>query len=126
MKSFGTCIIKIVNLLENLQEISGTRLSITRSEFDSNPKKICSFSYAYKTFGYSWNNLLIKAKLKPKMIFKKGRKTGRKPENKKNYKEVSCLRCDSIFESPDPKLCRICKSCKNSIEYIEEFKIGEY
>lgn len=119
MKLNGTSVAKFSSFLENLKEIAGTCFFITRSEYDQNPNKICSFSHINKTFGYTWNTVLKMGDLQPKRILPQPSTQGRKPINKSKFKEVSCLRCDSMFVSPDPNNFRICNKCKSMIELEE-------
>ncbi len=114
----GTCIVKLENVIKSIKEIAGT-CYLTRAEYDNNEKKICSFSHIDKNFVVTWNELLAQAKIPIKRRFRFPIKQGRKPKNKEKYKEVSCLRCDSLFVSPDPSNFRICPSCKNMIELEE-------
>src|SRR3990167_4687850 len=119
MKLQGTSVVKFSNFLENLKDIAGTCLSITRAQYDDNENKICSFSHAGKIFGLTWNQLLEKTGISPTKIFTQSSNQGRKLKNKSKYKEIGCLRCDSLFVSSDPCNFRICAKCKNMIELEE-------
>lgn len=119
MKLSGTCVVKLSDFFENLKEIAGTRYSITRVTFDENPDKSCSFSHINKNFKVTWNICLEKAGLAPKRILPQPPTQGRKSKDKTKYREVSCLRCDSLFVSPDPSNFRICSTCKNMLQLEE-------
>ena len=118
MKLQGTSVVKLLNFLENIKDIAGTCF-ITRTEYDQNPKKICSFSHVNKIFGYTWNTVLEMSDLQPNRILPNPITQGRKPKNTEKYREVSCLRCDLMFISPDPSNFRICSNCKNMLELEE-------
>ncbi len=118
MKLTGTSVAKISKFLENLKDIAGTCL-ITKSEYDGNTEKYCSYSHINKIFGMSWNRCLEKSGIAINRNISLPITQGRKPKDLSKKKTVSCLRCDSIFESPDPKLIRICPTCKNKKEMID-------
>jgi len=119
MKLTGTSVVKFSNFLENLKDLAGTCLSLTRAQYDDNENKICSYNHVNKKFNLRWNQLLEKAGLSPTKIFTQSSNLGRKLKDKSKYKEVSCLRCDSMFVSPDPSNFRICPKCKNMVELEE-------
>lgn len=121
MRLSGTSVVKIEKFIENLRGLAGTN-SITRLDYDNNPEKLCSFSHINKRFNLNWNSVLEMAEIKPNRILPIPITQGRKPKDRSKYKIVECLRCLEMFESPDPKLIRICPSCKrnNEIEDIEE------
>lgn len=118
MKLQGTSVVKLLNFLENIKDIAGTCF-ITRNEYDQNPDKICSFSHLNKTFGYTWNTIIEMSGLHPKRVIQKPFLQGRKLKDRSKEKEVSCLRCDSMFVSPDQSNFRICNNCKNMLELEE-------
>ncbi len=113
MKLRGTSVVKFDYFIDNIQELAGTCNSITRSEYDSNIGKICSYAHINKNFNMTWNYCLKMAGLRINKNFENVH-SGRKIKNKTNYKTVSCLKCDDLFESFNPKLNRICPSCKNN------------
>ena len=115
LKLNGTSIVKLSKFLENLKDIAGTCF-ITRNEYDQNPDKICSYSHINKIFKYTWNTSIEMSGLLPKRTIQKPFLQGRKLKDRSKEKEVSCLRCDSMFISPDPSNFRICNNCKNRIE----------
>jgi len=111
--------INFMDFIENLKDIAGTCF-LTRTEFDKNPKKICSFSYINRNFNTSWNSSLKEAGVNAKLEWVIPSNRGRKKQIK-ILKQVSCLKCDKLFDSFDPRLNRICKNCKNSVEFNSEW-----
>jgi len=118
MKLQGTNVVAFADFIENLKTMAGTCF-LTRSDYDNNPNKICSFSHASKQFNLSWNNFLEQAELGVKKRVSFPPTQGRKPKKVSQNKIVYCLRCDELFESIDPKINRICRKCKN-LEDIED------
>ena len=108
----GTSVVAFTDFIENLKAIAGTCF-LTRSEFDNNPSKICSFSHANKQFNLNWNNFLEQAGLNIKKRVSSPPTQGRKPKDESLFKIVECLRCLSLFESTNPKINRICRKCKD-------------
>ena len=111
MKLQGTSIIKFSTLIQNLQSFAGTCF-LTRSEYDKNPMKPCSYSHVNKVFDISWNGLLEEAGIPVKHRLPFPIKQGRKVKDKALLKDVECLRCGREFKSIDPKINRICDRCK--------------
>jgi len=111
MKLQGTSVIKFLTLIQNLQSFAGTCF-LTRSEYDNNPKKPCSYSHVNKVFDISWNELLKKAGIPIKHRLSSPIKQGRKVKDKALLKDVECLRCGREFKSIDPRINRICDRCK--------------
>ena len=112
MKLQGTQVVAFADFIENLKNIAGTCF-LTRSEFDYNPNKVCSFSHINKNFNLSWNDLLEEAGIPIKHRVSFPVTNGRKPKNKILFKIIVCLCCLKEFESIDPKINRICNKCKN-------------
>lgn len=112
MKLQGTSVVKLFNVIENLKTIAGTKF-ITRSEYDINPNKTCSFSHVNKNFKLCWNELLELSGIPVKRKLPFPSTQGRKPKDKSMVKTVECLRCLEEFESLDPRVNRICKKCKD-------------
>ena len=118
MKLQGTSVIKFSTLIQNLQSFAGTCF-LTRSDYDNNPKKPCSYSHVNKVFDISWNELLEKAGIPIKHRPSFPITSGRKPKDVSKNKIITCLQCDGLFESIDPRINRICGKCKN-LEGIED------
>ena len=118
MRLHGTSVIKFSTLIQNLQSFAGTCF-LTRSDYDNNPKKPCSYSHVNKVFDISWNELLEKAGIPIKHRPSFPITGGRKPKDVSKNKIITCLQCDGLFESVNPKINRICKKCKN-LEGIED------
>ena len=112
MRLNGTSVVKFEDFVENLKYLAGTCF-ITRSEYDANLNKICSFSHINKNFNISWNTILENAGIPVKHRVSFPIKQGRKVKDKTLLKDVECLRCEKIFKSIDPKINRICEKCKN-------------
>ena len=114
----GTSVIKLSIFLDNLKDIAGT-CYLTKSEYDANPNKICSYSHINRNFKYTWNNLLEQAGIPIKRKLPFPYTQGRKPMDKSKAKIVECLRCLKEFESIDPCVNRICNKC-HDLEDQEE------
>lgn len=108
----GTSVVKLSLFLNNLANIAGTRF-ITRSEYDLNTNKICSFSHVNKLFTMTWNDCLALAGIPIKRKLPFPSTQGRKPKDRSMVKTVECLRCLKLFESIDPRINRICDKCKD-------------
>ena len=113
MKLLGTSVVKLSDFIDNLKELAGTRL-LTRTDYDYNSNKICSYSHVNRMFNLTWNSCLQLADLPVNrllpMPIKQGRKTIVKPEGK----DTECLYCLNIFVSYN-KFNRICKNCKDIV-----------
>lgn len=111
-KLSGTSVVKLSYFLQELKEIAGT-CYLTRTEYDDNIKKPCSFSHVNRLFTLTWNNALELAgiPIKKKLPFPSTQ--GRKPKNVTLFKTIECLSCEMIFTSIDPRINRICDKCKN-------------
>ena len=120
MKLQGTQVIHFSDFIQSLQNIAGICF-ITRQEYDDNNKKLCSFSHINKNFGKKWNTILEEAGLVVKRKILEPITQGRKLKDRSKYKIIECLRCDTLFESPDPKLIRICQKCKKEIKLEDEY-----
>ena len=118
MKLFGTSVAKFSDVIDNLKFLAGT-CTMTRSEYDANPNKVCSYSHINRIFNISWNELLENAGVPIKHAVSFPIKQGRKCKDLSKNRIVSCLRCGELFESIDPKINRICRKCKN-LEGIED------
>ena len=118
MKLQGTSVVKLSIFLANLNNMAGTCF-LTRSEYDANTEKVCSFTHVNKNFILTWNDCLNLAgvSLKRKLPFPYTQ--GRKPMDKSKAKIVECLRCLKEFESIDPCVNRICNKC-HDLEDQEE------
>ena len=119
MKLSGTTVVKFSDFIENLTFLAGTKLTITRSEYDANPNKICSYSHINRNFKYRWNEILEQAGIPIKRKLPFPYTQGRKPMDKSKAKIVECLRCLKEFESIDPCVNRICNKC-HDLEDQEE------
>lgn len=112
-KLTGTSVAKLSDFIDNLKKIAGN-CSLTRTEYDYSPEKICSYSHINKLFHLTWNSCLQLADIPVgrslPMPIKQGRKMGVKPEGK----EVECLYCLNFFISYN-KFNRICRNCKSII-----------
>lgn len=115
MKFAGTALISLKDIINNIKNIAGT-CTITRSEFDNNNNKICSYSYINKIYELSWNKCLNIAHINTNRVLPLPMKQGRKSLVKEKY-IVECLSCDNKFNSIDPKLNRICDNCKQNIDF---------
>ena len=116
----GTSVVKLTVFLDNLIHIAGTRY-ITRTEYDANPNKICSYSHINRNFKYRWNEILEQAGIPIKRKLHFPYTQGRKEKDKSKAKVVECLRCLELFESIDPKINRICDKCKNLEDQEENY-----
>lgn len=108
----GTSVIKLSIFLDNLKDIAGT-CYLTRSEYDVNTEKPCSYSHINRLFSLKWNDCLNLAGLPIKRRLPIPSTQGRKAKDKSMAKIVECLNCTSMFESFDPRINRICKKCKD-------------
>lgn len=115
MKFSGTSLISLKDILKNLKKMAGT-CTITRSSFDANESKICSYSYINKTYKLSWNECLNKADLHINRTLPIPIKQGRKPKIKNIYR-IECLSCSIEFDSIDPKTNRVCRKCKHNLDF---------
>lgn len=118
-KLSGTSVVKLSLFLDNLANIAGTRF-ITRSEYDDNIDKICSFSHVNRLFNMTWNDCLTLAGIPVKRKLPFPSTQGRKPKDTSMVKTVECLRCLEEFESLDPRVNRICKKCKDLCDQEED------